>query len=165
MKAKANELNVAEHVLFTGHLSDTHLLDGLYQAATLFTFPSQYDTFSLVIREAAAMYTPSVAIEGTAPAEPIVHGQNGLVCADDGEKLGELLLKYMHDTEALTRMGQAAHDTIPRDWDSILVKVRERYAALVARKDEAKMTERHAKLKDTLLERYEKLAAYFGIKL
>ena len=165
VKAKANELNVAEHVLFTGHLSDTHLLDGLYQAATLFTFPSQYDTFSLVIREAAAMYTPSVAIEGTAPAEPIVHGQNGLVCADDGEKLGELLLKYMHDTEALTRMGRAAHDTIPRDWDSILVKVRERYAALVARKDEAKMTERHAKLKDTLLERYEKLAAYFGIKL
>ena len=111
------------------------------------------------------MYTPSVAIEGTAPAEPIVHGQNGLVCADDGEKLGELLLKYMHDTEALTRMGQAAYDTIPHDWDSILVKVRERYAALVARKDEAKMAERHAKLKDTLLERYEKLAAYFGIKL
>ena len=165
VKAKAKELSVSEHVLFTGHLCDTHLLDGLYQAATLFTFPSQYDTFSLVIREAAAMYTPSVAIEGTAPAEPIVHGQNGLVCADDGEKLGELLLKYMHDTEALTRMGQAAHDTIPHDWDSILVKVRERYAALVARKDEAKMTERHAKLKDTLLERYEKLAAYFGIKL
>ena len=165
VKAKAYELNVAEHVLFTGHLSDTHLLDGLYQAATLFTFPSQYDTFSLVIREAAAMYTPSVAIEGTAPAEPIVHGQNGLVCADDGEKLGELLLKYMHDTEALTRMGQAAHDTIPHDWDSILVKVRERYAALIARKDEAKMAERHAKLKDTLLERREKLAAYFGIKL
>ena len=27
VKAKANELNVAEHVLFTGHLSDTHLLD------------------------------------------------------------------------------------------------------------------------------------------
>ena len=71
----------------------------------------------------------------------------------------------MHDTEALTRMGQAAHDTIPRDWDSILVNVRERYAALVARKDEAKMTERHTRLKDTLLERYEKLAAYFGIKL
>lgn len=70
IKAKAKEFNVAEHVLFTGHLSDTHLLDGLYQAATLFTFPSQYDTFSLVIREAAAMYTPSVAIEGTAPAEP-----------------------------------------------------------------------------------------------
>ena len=45
VKAKADELNVAEHVLFTGHLSDTHLLDGLYQAATLFTFPSRYDTF------------------------------------------------------------------------------------------------------------------------
>lgn len=165
IKAKAKEFNVSDCIVFTGLIGDTHLLDGLYQAATLFTFPSQYDTFSLVIREAAAMYTPSVAIEGTAPAEPIVHGQNGLVCADDGEKLGELLLKYMHDTEALTRMGQAAHDTIPHDWDSILVKVRERYAALVARKDEAKMTERHAKLKDTLLERYEKLAAYFGIKL
>ena len=165
VKAKANELNVAEHVLFTGHLSDTHLLDGLYQAASALSDKSGLYLSGALILFGFGAKAGAFPLEGTAPAEPIVHGQNGLVCADDGEKLGELLLKYMHDTEALTRMGQAAHDTIPHDWDSILVKVRERYAALIARKDEAKMTERHAKLKDTLLERYEKLAAYFGIKL
>ena len=143
---------------------DTHLLDGLYQAATLFTFPSQYDTFSLVIREAAAMYTPGVAIEGSAPAEPIVHGQNGLICPDDGEKLGELLLKYMHDTDALTRMGQAAHGTIPHDWDKVIASAHDRYAALAARSGEAEMAERHARIKEKLQERREKLASYFGLK-
>ena len=164
IKAKAKEFNVSDCIVFTGLIGDTHLLDGLYQAAMLFTFPSQYDTFSLVIREAAAMYTPSVAIEGTAPAEPIVHGQNGLICPDDGEKLGRLLHEYMHDTESLTRMGQAAHDTIPHDWDSIIAKARSRYAALAARSGEDEMTQRHANIKEKLLERYEKLAAYFGIK-
>ncbi len=164
IKAKAKEMNVFDTLVFTGHIMNTHLLDGLYQAATLFTFPSQYDTFSLVIREAAAMYTPGVAIEGSAPAEPIVNGQNGLVCPDDGEKLGELLLKYMHDTDALTRMGQAAHDTIPHDWDKVIASAHDRYAALAARSGEAEMIERHARIKEKLQERREKLASYFGLK-
>ena len=61
-------------------------------------------------------------------------------------------------------MGQAAHDTIPHDWDSIIAKARNRYAALAARSGEDEMTQRHANIKEKLLERYEKLAAYFGIK-
>ena len=35
IKAKAKEFNVSDCIVFTGLIGDTHLLDGLYQAATL----------------------------------------------------------------------------------------------------------------------------------
>lgn len=165
IRAKAKELCVLDSIVFTGHLTNTHMLDGLYQAATLFTFPSLYDTFSLVVREAAAMYTPSVTAQGSAAAEPIIHGQNGFVCADDGQKLGALLHEYMHDTQALRSMGQAAHDTIPHDWGNIIKKAHERYAALIARSDSEEMAARRVGIKEKLLERREKLTSYFNIKL
>lgn len=165
IRAKAAEMNISDAIIFTGHLGDTHLLDGLYQAATLFTFPSLYDTFSLVVREAAAMYTPSVVTVDSAAAEPIRHGINGLICPDDGERLGMLLKEYMHNDSALRAMGQSAHDTIPHDWDNVIRKSRERYAALIERNGTTEMAARRAGLKDKLVERREKLAAYFGLKM
>ena len=165
IRKKARELDVEDRVIFTGHIADTHTLDGLYQCATLFTFPSLYDTFSLVMREAAAMYTPSVVTEGGAASEPIIHGENGLLCKDDGTELGKLLLRYMHDDEAVRRMGVNAHDSIPKPWQDVIARARRRYQALSESSGSEEMTARHAQIKEKLMEWSERLAEYFNIKL
>lgn len=165
IRKKARELDVEDRVIFTGHIADTHMLDGLYQCATLFTFPSLYDTFSLVMREAAAMYTPSVVTEGGAASEPIIHGENGLLCKDDGTELGKLLLRYMHDDEAVRRMGVNAHDSIPKPWQEVIARARRRYQALSESSGSEEMTARHAQIKEKLMEWSERLAEYFNIKL
>ena len=54
IRKKADALSISADTILTGHVSDAALLDGLYQRAELFVFPSLYDTFSLVLREAAA---------------------------------------------------------------------------------------------------------------
>ncbi len=61
----AQELGV--NACFTGHITDPRLLNGLYAAASLFVFPSAYDTAGLVVREAAAAGTPSVVLQTARP--------------------------------------------------------------------------------------------------
>ena len=94
-----------EKVLFTGQVGDQELLDGLYMAASLFVFPSLYDTYGLVVREAAVMGTPSVVVENTAPAEVITDGVNGLVCSDNAESLCEVMERYLFE---ISKAEQAA---------------------------------------------------------
>lgn len=57
---KVDELGLTDRVRFTGHVTGEQDLYGLYENADLFVFPSLYDTSGMVVREAAAMGTPSV---------------------------------------------------------------------------------------------------------
>ena len=154
IRKKAAELGLEDYVTFTGHVADTALLDGLYQCAALFVFPSLYDTFSLVMREAAAMYTPSVVARGGAAAEAVEDGVNGLLCDDSGASLAAVIRRYMNDAQALERLGCSARETIPVDWKRVMEKVRDRYANLIERSTGEDMRKRHALLKDHLIERY-----------
>jgi len=121
-----------EEVVFTGHIEDRDILDGLYMAAELFVFPSLYDTAGLVVREAAAMGTPSVVVRGTAPAEVIRNGDNGLICEDSTESLCRSLEHYLYEMSASARerMKRQAQKTIPRPWELVMQEVEERYRAV-----------------------------------
>ena len=117
--------------LFTGHISDVNLLDGLYMAAELFLFPSMYDTAGLVIREAAVMGTPSVVSRGSAPAECIRDGENGLVCENDAESLSKAILGYLGLSPAeRKRISENARRTVPLAWESVFDEVEALYRRL-----------------------------------
>jgi glycosyltransferase involved in cell wall biosynthesis len=122
-----------EKVIFTGHISDRDLLDGLYMAASLFVFPSLYDTAGLVVREAAVMGTPSVVVKNTAPAEVISDGLNGLVCSDDTVSLCDVMERYLfgmsENDRANIRMN--AQKSVPLPWETVLTEVEEHYRALI----------------------------------
>ncbi len=127
----AEQLGIVDRTLFTGHITDADTLNALYSRADLFMFPSLYDTSGLVVREAAAMGTPSVTARGSSAAECIEDGVNGLLCEDDSDDLARVVDAALSDPEVLARMGKCAHDTIPIPWTKLVDDVLERYAALI----------------------------------
>lgn len=136
------------NVIFTGHITDRDLLDGLYMAASLFVFPSLYDTAGLVVREASAMGTPSIVVRGTAPAEVIEDGVNGLLCNDDTENLCNVIENYLYRMSEQERQNirAKAQTSIPLPWETVMVEVEDRYRALIARGK----TKRKLKLKNLI---------------
>ncbi|MCL1964240.1 MAG: glycosyltransferase [Firmicutes bacterium] len=134
MEEKVREFALDGYVTFTGHITTARELDGLYSLSKLFVFPSLYDNAPMVLREAAAMGTPAVLIAGSNAAECVINGQNGLTCEDDAESLRETIARVLRDDALLTRMGNAARDTIPVPWTGLMEKAAERYQALIHRK-------------------------------
>ncbi len=93
-KKYAKKLGIASETVFTGFIGEREKLAALYARADLMLFPSVFDSFGLVIREAAAYRTPVFVPEGSASAEEIENGVNGYtapmnekVWADRIEKL------------------------------------------------------------------------------
>lgn len=134
IQSLAASLNLTHRVILTGHVTNEHLLNGLYQAASLFVFPSLYDTSGMVVREAAAMGTASVVVRGSAAAEPIHDGQNGLLCADTTESLADVLQGALSHPDITVRLGKSARETIYLSWDAIAGDVLERYRHLIYEK-------------------------------
>lgn len=131
IERKAAELGVLEQLVFTGMVSDTAILDALYARASLFVFPSLYDTFSLVIREAAAMDTPSVVVKGSCAAESIRHGANGFLCDDNTDSLHSVIREALLHPEATRDIGRTAHRTIPVSWETVIGDAAKRYENLI----------------------------------
>ena len=127
----ADKLGMAQKVLFTGHITDADALNALYRRADLFLFPSLYDTSGLVVREAAAMGTPSVTVHGSSAAECIEDGVNGLLCKDDPEDLARVVDAALSDPASLAQIGERARATIPIPWTKLVDDVLARYQALL----------------------------------
>ncbi len=132
IKQTAQQSGIADNCVFCGHVRDMSLLCGIYGASDLFVFPSLYDTAGLVVREAAVMLTPSVVVRGSAPAECISDGVNGLVCEDDCESLYRVIKRGISDRARLREMGQNARVTIPIPWSTVMDSVIGRYEKLAA---------------------------------
>ncbi len=130
---KAHSLGLEEQLVMTGMIGDTRTLDALYSRADLFVFPSLYDTFSLVIREAAAMDTPSVAVEGSCAAESITHGVNGYLCQDNTDSLYQAIREALDNPERARAIGLEAHRTIPVSWEEVIKDAARRYESLAER--------------------------------
>ena len=130
----ADELGLHDAIRFTGHIADMRTLNGLYASASLFVFPSAYDTAGLVVREAAAAGTPSVVLMDSAPAEVIEDGKNGFLCEDAPESLASVLAGALSDMHRLKAVGERAKATIPIPWEKVIDGVEERYRALSEQK-------------------------------
>ena len=127
----ADELNIADKVVFTGHISDPAVLNALYKRADLFLFPSLYDTSGLVVREAAAVGTPSVVVRGSSASECISDGKNGFLCDNTPESLAETVERVLGSKNTLSVVGTSATAQIPIPWTAIADRVLERYEGLL----------------------------------
>ncbi len=123
-----------EMISFTGSITDREELASLYAAADLFLFPSLYDTAGLVIREAAALRTPSLLIEGSTAATAIQDNVNGFVSPHDTTAYASRITEIIRDKALLQRVALRAEETLTRSWEDISREVFDRYQHLIARK-------------------------------
>ena len=119
--------------ILTGHLTDTGALDALYSIGDLFVFPSTYDNAPMVVREAAAQYTPSLTVAGSCSSEIIDNMKNGLITQNTSEDVAKGIQTYLGLSEEQKKeMGKNAYDTIPIPWDGPLMdRILDRYQNLI----------------------------------
>ena len=133
IRQRIAELDIVEESVFTGHLTDTETLDALYSIADLFVFPSIYDNAPMVVREAAAQRTPTLASAGSCTAEVITDGENGIISKDESPAVAQAITDYLAlPSEKRKAMGDKAYETIPIPWDGPLMDtILGRYRALI----------------------------------
>ena len=125
-------LGISHRVIFHGVVRDRQLLKAIYARADLFLLPSFYDNAPLVIREAAALSTPSVLLRGSTAAEVIKDDDNGFLADPSEQSFAARVAELLLDDEARLRAGRGAQRTLCRTWESVAAEVRARYLALLS---------------------------------
>lgn len=103
----AHELGIAEHITFTGRVSDEDKV-ALERVGTLYAISSPAELQSIATLEAMACGQPVVAVDAGALAELCHDGENGFLFAlDDDEGMAEGIAKIIGDKalrEALSKV-------------------------------------------------------------
>lgn len=133
LKELVNKMGLKEKVKFVGLLTDRNKLKQYYAAADLFLFPSTYDTWALVVREAAALGTPSIMVEESTIAEMITNNQNGFLTSNSIESFASCLRNLISNPALIKRIGINASESITRSWESVTDEVLDRYHHLMNR--------------------------------
>lgn len=133
LKTLTKSLNISDKVFFQGLITDREDLKSYYAAADLFLFPSLYDNAPLVVREAAAMHTPSVMIKGSTASAVIEDNINGFLIDNSKESFIERLEAINKERTLIKTVGQRAAQTLARSWQSITDEVIDRYIQLIKR--------------------------------
>ncbi|WP_243154811.1 glycosyltransferase [Clostridium thermarum] len=123
--------NLQDCIKFPGLITDRDLLRAIFARADLFLFPSLYDTFGIVVREAAVVKTPSLVIAGSNAAEDIEDGYNGFLSTDDEIEYGEKIIEITKNIDTLKTAGLNANKTLYKSWEYIVADVKERYMELI----------------------------------
>ena len=127
IRHRIKHLGLAQNVTLLGNIHDRDRLKRVYAAADLFIFPSLYDTCGLVVREAAAMHTPSLMLSGSTAATAIKDGIDGFLSPNDTEAYAQCILSLMSQPELIAKVGTKASKTISRSWESVIDEVALRY--------------------------------------
>ena len=104
-----------------------------YAAADVFLFPSFYDNAPLVIREAAAMGTPSILPVGSTASEVICDGVNGMLTGATPEQYAAMVKQLTENRDVCAALGMKARETLTRSWDNVMEEVSQRYSDIIER--------------------------------
>lgn len=127
-------LGLDAKVTFVGTIVERDALKRYYAAADLFLFPSLYDNAPLVVREAAALHTPSVLLHNSTAAEIISDSVNGFLSEGSVEAYATRLREVLQAPAFMKRAGEEASRTIARSWQNVAEEVYDRYTCLMRRK-------------------------------
>lgn len=127
IRVKIKELGLSQNVTMLGNIHDRERLKAIDAAADLFLFPSLYDNAPLVVREAAAMHTPSLMLQDSTAAEVIQPDINGFLTANDKHAYAARICQLMEHPELLQTAGKKASNTIARSWEDVIDEVILRY--------------------------------------
>lgn len=109
-KQEAGYQGVGDRVVFVGMQDDVH---NYLWATDAYVFPSAYETFSLVIHQAAAAGLPVLVSEGLYGAEDLIHdGDNGWVVSRTEDGVTKGLERLITDRNRLPQMAAKAIQSV-----------------------------------------------------
>jgi glycosyltransferase involved in cell wall biosynthesis len=126
----AASMNLSGHVIFTGQIKDRELLQGVYLNSDLLFFPSVFDNAPLVLREAAVLGVPTLAVEGSNAAGAIRKNENGFTAAATPEDMSGEIRRIFTETD-IRAVGKKARETIPVSWEKLIPMVLDRYRTVI----------------------------------
>ena len=107
-KEKVKEYDLEKDVIFTGRIDDRDLLKKIYAASDLLTFPSLYDTFSLVKIEAACFSVPSLLLRGATCTDGTRENINAFYSENDPETYSASIRKIIENEDMRSLVGENA---------------------------------------------------------
>lgn len=122
---------LSEYVTMHGVISSRETLADWYAASDLFLFPSFYDNAPLVIREAAAMGTPAVLLEGSTASEVIRNGVNGFLTGRSADDFAAMIASLSADRDRLRHVALGARNSLVRSWENVVEEVADRYSSII----------------------------------
>lgn len=126
-------LGAGEWCTLRGRVDDDALVDA-YQRAWLFATASQSEGWGMVITEAAACGTPSVATRIVGHTDAVREGQSGLL-VDRGDEFASSFVTLLRDPEQLEKLRRGALEyAASLSWD----RAAERHLEVVLRQARAK---------------------------
>ena len=131
MEAYAQGIGIYDKCIFVGSVQDRYKLRTYFSMSDLFLFPSTYDTYGIVVREAAACGLASVLIENSCAAEGTIHGENAFHIAENAEAMRDLLIHHGLDRNALRKLGENAMDQLYLSWDDSVRRAYQRYGVVL----------------------------------
>lgn len=130
LKKMTEDLNLTDRVIFLGAVYDRSYMKSLFCRADLLLFPSIYDNASIVLQEAASQKCPALLVRGSNTAEGVIDGENGLLSDNSPEAIADKIDDAVHHIN-LPEIGERAHDTLYKNWESIVDEVYGRYKEIV----------------------------------
>lgn len=127
IRLKIMMLGLSDKVTLLGNILDRERLKRIDAAADLFLFPSLYDTCGLVVREAAAMHTPSLMLEGSTAATAIQNDINGFLTPQDTQAYAQRIIDLMNHPDVAIQVGHKASTTLARSWEDVINEIILRY--------------------------------------
>lgn len=131
-----SENGLEDKVTMVGSITDRQTMKLYYAAADLFLFPSLYDNAPLVVREAAALHTPSLMIEGATASSILTDGRNGFLVENSVDDFAGRIRQLAADPQLVRSAGIGASGSIVRTWEDVVGEVLDRYNSLIRRKSE-----------------------------
>jgi glycosyltransferase involved in cell wall biosynthesis len=130
LKALKEELGLGDEVEFLGFVPDEDLPD-LYARARVFTMPSLYEGFGIVMIEAMASSVPVVAFATGGAPEVIEDGSNGYLA--DVDTLADRLVRVLEDPAGAAAMGRRGRELVEArySWRAVARRTAEVYGEVV----------------------------------
>lgn len=134
MKEMVSERCLDEKVTFVGNITEREKIKTYYAAADLFLFPSLYDNAPLVVREAAALNTPSLMVRGATASTILTDDVNGFLIDNSLGDFEARLRELIADPSHVRRAGVQASKSIVRSWEDVVGEVLDRYNTLISKR-------------------------------
>ncbi len=133
MKSIIEAYNIAHKVILMDPVSDRETIKQLYAGADLFLFPSEYDTDGIVLKEAAAMGTPSILLKDSLSASSGLYKENetAFLINNDPADLAKKIKTIVANRELLEYVSIQAQQIIPKTWSTSILEVSENYKRVI----------------------------------